>query len=167
MSLFTSVVLVAIVLSWRALFFAMSLLFILLKEISTLLFCVDGFIAILLLPLILIEQLYRDITITINTDWVAPFFFRIFFCMVADLLAGRISGTGVCFLDVMISSRRWFLTFNSSRRNFISFWNELIWSFKPSINNWLHPFAFATSENLTKYFLFKYLISASSNFWST
>ena len=59
----------------------MSLLFILLREISTLSFCVNGFIVILLLP----------------TDWAGSFFIRNFLCVVADLLAEKISGTGVDF----------------------------------------------------------------------
>ena len=75
------------------------------------------------------------------------------------------------FLDVMVISRRWLLTFNSSRRNRISFCNELIWSFKLSINNWLQSFALATSENwyliFDKIFSFKCFIAASTNFWST
>ena len=56
MSLLTLVVLVAKALPSRALFFVMSLLFIIPTEISTPSFCVNGFIVILLLPLLLIEQ---------------------------------------------------------------------------------------------------------------
>ena len=69
-------------LSPQVLLFAMSLLSILSREISTLTFCVNGFIVISLLPLILIGQ---------HLFLSASFFL----CMVADLLAGRINGTGV------------------------------------------------------------------------
>ena len=95
-SLLISVVLLAIALSLslvsRALFFVMSLIFILSREISALSFCVNAF--------------YRDIIITISTDSAALFSSEIF-CVWWQIcwLEGSVVLVSI-FLDVMVSSRR-------------------------------------------------------------
>ena len=114
MSLLISVVLVAVV--------PFSLLFILSREISTPPFSVYGFIAV-------------HIIITITIDGAASFFIRNVLRMVTDLLARRISGTVVDFLGCYGKFYEMTLTFSSSQRNCISLCNELIGSFKLSINN--------------------------------
>ena len=79
---------------------------------------------------------YRGtIIITINIDGAASFFIRNILRMVTDLLARRISGTAVDFFGCYGKFYEMTLTFSSSQRKCISLCNELIGSFKLSINN--------------------------------